>query len=315
MPNLTTPVVVPKMPCQLDFASGIVCIGSCFADEMGSRLQEGDFHVELNPFGALYNPASIAAALHRLIDDRPIGMEDLVEHEGYWHSWHHHGSFSRPTQEECLAVCNSRIHRAHQALKTAHLLMITFGTAWVYCLVDKMDVDKSISSADNVSTYQHINISTQVVANCHKLPPQMFVRRRMSVEEIVGLWQPLLQELATYYPDLHILFSVSPIRHLADGAHGNQLSKATLLLAIDQLITQLHSHSVTQSLSYFPAYEIVLDELRDYRFFDEKMTHPTSLAVDVVWEHFQRATMHPAVREQAHYNMKQHKQEKHIPLH
>ena len=285
MPNLTTPVPVKQMPFKLDFASGIVSIGSCFAAEIGSRLEESDFHIELNPFGALYNPASIAAALQRLIDDKPLVKADLVEHEGLWHSWHHHGSFSYATPGATLLVCNNRIHRAHRALKEADLLMLTFGTAWVF---------------------EH---EGRVVANCHKLPPQMFVRRRMSVEEIVSLWQPLLNELAVYYPNLNVVLSVSPVRHMADGAHGNQLSKSTLLLAVEQLC------SANGPVHYFPAYEIVLDELRDYRFFDEKMTHPTSVAVDVVWERFQRATMYPAVREQAHFNMKQHKIEKHIPLH
>lgn len=287
IPNLTTPVMVPQMPFRIDYSTGIVSIGSCFADEIGSRLQEGDFHVELNPFGALYNPASIAAAVRRLMEDCPIGMEDLVEHEGLWHSWHHHGSFSRSTAEETLAVCNGRIHQAHEALKEASLLMVTFGTAWVF------EKDGNI------------------VANCHKLPPQEFTRRRMTVEEIVALWEPLLQELAACHPKLNVLFTVSPIRHMADGAHGNQLSKSTLLLAIDELLTK---HLVPNA-HYFPAYEIVLDELRDYRFFDEKMTHPTSVAVDIVWDRFQHATMQPAIREQAHYNMKQHKREKHIPLH
>ena len=284
MPNLTTPVIAPQMPFSVDHSTGIVSLGSCFADEIGERLQEADFHVEQNPFGALYNPASIAAAVRRLMEDRPIGMEDLVEHEGLWHSWHHHGSFSRTTAEETLAACNDRLHQAHEVLKEASLLMVTFGTAWVF------------------------EREGGIVANCHKLPPQMFVRRRMTVEEIVTLWQPLLQELAAYYPKLNVLFTVSPIRHLADGAHGNQLSKSALLLAVNELVGNARCH-------YFPSYEIVLDELRDYRFFDEKMTHPTPLAVDVVWERFQRATMLPAVREQAHYNMKQHKREKHIPLH
>ena len=284
MPNLTTPVIVPQLPFNVDYSTGIVSLGSCFADEIGARLQEGDFHVELNPFGALYNPASIAAAVRRLMEDREIGMEDLVEHEGLWHSWHHHGSFSRTTPEETLAACNGRIQQAHKALKEASMLMVTFGTAWVF------------------------EKEGEIVANCHKLPPQMFVRRRMTVEEIVALWQPLLQELSTYYPKLNVLFTVSPIRHMADGAHGNQLSKSTLLLAVDELVRNTRCH-------YFPSYEIVLDELRDYRFYDEKMTHPTSVAVDVVWERFQRATMLPAIREQAHYNAKQHKREQHIPLH
>lgn len=288
MPTFFTQVEVPRLPFTLDFVSGIVSLGSCFADEIGDRLREGDFRIEQNPFGTLYNPASIAAALHRIIDDREIDASDLVQHEELWHSWHHHGSFSRPTQEECLATCNNRIHQANAALKEASLLMVTFGTAWVF---------------------EHKGM---VVANCHKLPPQEFVRRRMTVEEIVALWSPLLQKLSTFNPQLTTLFTVSPIRHMADGAHGNQLSKATLLLAVDELLSSLTSHL---SPCYFPAYEIVLDELRDYRFYGPDMTHPTPLAVDVVWERFQSATMTPAVRDQAHLNCKQHKREKHIPLH
>ena len=311
MPNLTTPVIVPQMPFSIDYSTGIVSLGSCFADEIGARLQEGDFHVELNPFGALYNPASIVAAVRRLIEDREIGEEDLVEHEGLWHSWHHHGSFSRTTAEETLAVCNDRIHQAHKALKEASLLMVTFGTAWIFEVSGQWSVVSgqcATQDGDSQPATSQRSLATKIVANCHKLPSQMFVRRRMTVEEIVGLWQPLLQELTAYYPGLNVLFSVSPIRHLADGAHGNQLSKSTLLLAVDQLVDDRRTF-------YFPSYEIVLDELRDYRFFDEKMTHPTSVAVDVVWERFQCATMMPAVREQAHVNMKQHKREKHIPLH
>lgn len=290
------------MPFGIDYATGIVSLGSCFSDEIGKRLQEGDFHIEQNPFGTLYNPASIASALRHIIYDREIGMEDLVEHEGLWHSWHHHGSFSRATAEECLEVCNSRIHQAHEALKQASLLMITFGSAWIY------------------------EREGQVVANCHKLPQEFFVRRKMSVEDIVSLWRPLLKELYSFHPHLSTLFTVSPIRHIGDGLHGNQLSKSTLLLAIDELVdselppakrkkkgakVEEPDHPVTV---YFPAYEIVVDELRDYRFYEADMVHPSTLAVDVVWDRFQRVTMVPAIREQAHFNAKQHKREKHITI-
>lgn len=290
------------MPFGIDYATGIVSLGSCFSDEIGKRLQEGDFHIEQNPFGTLYNPASIASALRRIMYDREIGMEDLVEHEGLWHSWHHHGSFSRATAEECLEACNSHIHQAHEALKQASLLMITFGSAWIY------------------------EREGQVVANCHKLPQENFVRRKMSVEDIVSLWRPLLKELYSFHPHLSTLFTVSPIRHIGDGLHGNQLSKSTLLLAIDELVdselppakrkkkgakVEEPDHPVTV---YFPAYEIVVDELRDYRFYEADMVHPSTLAVDVVWDRFQRVTMVPAIREQAHFNAKQHKREKHITI-
>lgn len=288
MPQMFTPVSVPPMDIRLDLYSGVVSLGSCFADEIGRRLEEGGFKIEQNPFGTLYNPASIAAALDRLMDDHEISEADMVQHEGLWHSWFHHGSFSRPNKEETLAVSNSRIHQAHYALKEARLLMITFGTAWVF------------------------EREGRVVANCHKLPPQNFTRRMMTMDEIVSLWRPILGKLSTFNSQLSTIFTVSPIRHLADGAHGNQLSKSTLLLAIDQLLStincQLPSH-------YFPSYEIVLDELRDYRFFGPDMAHPTPLAADIVYDHFQQVCMTPTIIHQAHLNMKQRKREKHIPLH
>ena len=300
--ELYTRVGVPTMPFGIDYATGIVSLGSCFSDEIGMRLRESDFHVEQNPFGTLYNPASIAAALRRIMYNREVGREDLVEYGGLWHSWHHHGSFSRPTAEECLEVCNSRLHGAHEALKQARLLLVTFGSAWVY---------------------EH---EGEVVANCHKLPQDNFVRRCMTVDDIVSLWRPLLEEVHACYPTLHILFAVSPIRHIGDGLHGNQLSKSTLLLAVDELVdhdlppakrkkkgAKVEEPECPVTL-YFPSYEIVVDELRDYRFYGPDMVHPTDLAVDVVWDRFQRATMVPAVREQAHFNAKQKKREHHVTI-
>ena len=297
----------------IDFSTGILSLGSCFADEIASRLTDGGFNVEQNPFGTLYNPASIAAALDRIIDCREITEADLVQHEGLWHSWQHHGSFSRPTAQETLEVCNSRLHQAHQALRSADVLLITFGTAWVFEVKGERLEVKGNATQDIDST-SHLSPLTShlVVANCHKLPPQMFTRRRMTVDEIVSLWQPLLKKLRTHNSELTTIFTVSPIRHLADGAHGNQLSKATLLLAIDQLVSIFNSQF---SISYFPSYEIVLDELRDYRFFGPDMTHPTALAADIVYHRLQQATMSPATIQQAHNNAKSARRSRHIPLH
>lgn len=288
---LSTPVNVPPMPFRLTHDSGMVALGSCFADEVGLRLLRDGFRVEQNPFGTLYNPASVAAAIARLVDDREIGTADLVQHDGLWHSWHHHGRFSRPSQQECLDVCNSSIHRAHKCLQEASVLMVTFGTSWVFHLRD----------VDGIG----------VVANCHKVPSASFKRRMMSVDEIVALWQPLLCSLHVFNPDLNVIFSVSPIRHMADGAHGNQLSKSTLLLAVEQLST----FHFQLSTFYFPAYEIVLDELRDYRYFATDMVHPSPLAADIVYERFCQATMTPGTIQQAHNNAKRQKRDNHIPLH
>ncbi len=312
--ELFTQVNIPPMPFAIDFSTSIVSLGSCFSDEIGSLLQASGFNVDQNAFGTLYNPASIAAALRRIIYDVEIGANDLVHHEGLWHSWHHHGSFSRPTLEECLAACNSRLHEAHESLKQASLLLLTFGTAWTYSL-------KSDARGEEQA------LSRQPVANCHKVHPDRFVRSRMTVDDIVGLWRPLLHELHACFPTLNVLFTVSPIRHLGDGAHDNQLSKSTLLLAVDQLVEALPSSaprrrkdakeqpSAQGVTAYFPAYELLLDELRDYRFYDADMAHPSPLAVEIVWERFQSATMTPAVRNQAHLNRKRHKRALHVSLH
>ena len=293
MPQLNTPVNVSPLPVQIDADSVVVSLGSCFADEIGQRMLQGGFNVDVNPFGTLYNPASVAAALERLIEDREVGEDDLVQHEGLYHSWHHHGSFSRPTVEETLEACNNRIHAAHSLLLKADVLLVTFGTAWVF--------ERKMESVER-----------SVVANCHKLPASTFERRRMSVGEIVELWRPLIQKLSAANHQLSTIFTVSPIRHMADGAHGNQLSKSTLLLAIDQLLSILDSQF---PISYFPAYEIVLDELRDYRFYAADMVHPSPLAADIVYSRFQQATMSPATIQQVHNNAKQAKRAGHVPLH
>lgn len=296
--RLFTQVEVGAMPFRLGLEDGVVTMGSCFADAIGTRLEEGGFRVERNPFGTLYNPASVAAALERLIDCRDITEADLVQHEGLWHSWHHHGSFSRPTAQECLEACNGRIRQAHGALRGARVLMVTFGTAYTFGLTPH----PSLLSREG---------ERMVVANCHKLPAAMFEWRRMTVGEVVDIWRPLMERLAVFNPRLSVVFTVSPIRHLADGAHGNQLSKATLLLAVDELVSIFNSQF---SIFYFPAYEIVLDELRDYRFYGPDLSHPSVLAEDIVYDRFQRATMTPATIQQAHNNAKQAKRRRHIPL-
>lgn len=279
----------------LGLEDGVVTLGSCFADAIGTRLEEGGFRVERNPFGTLYNPLSVAEALERIVDCREITSDDLVQHDGLFHSWHHHGVFSRPTVEECLAACNSRIRQAHSALREARVLMLTFGTAYVFSLTPDPAEEGT----------------GMVVANCHKLPPRHFTRRRMTVEETVGRWRPLLQKLIAYNSELITILTVSPIRHMADGAHGNQVSKATLLLAVEELVSIFNSQF---PISYFPAYEIVLDELRDYRFYGPDLSHPSALAEDIVYERFQRATMTPATIQQAHNNAKTARRQRHIPL-
>ncbi len=257
-----TVVDVPDDLPRLAQADSLMLLGSCFAEHMGLRLKEAKFRCEVNPYGVLYNPSSISAALREMQSGKVYGEEDLFCFRGLWHSAMHHGMFSSATVEETLRDINRRIQEAHEVLKKLDCLLITFGTAWVYEAKD----------------------TGRVVGNCHKLPEKNFVRRRLSVEEIVMDYTSLLSGLLSRNPELRVIFTVSPIRHVRDGLHANQLSKATLLLAVDAL-----RHAFPDKVAYFPAYELLLDELRDYRFYAEDMVHPSEVAVRYVWQRFVRA--------------------------
>lgn len=263
---------------------GIVMLGSCFVDNIGQRLERALFGVTVNPFGTLYNPLSIAAALRRLMEGRAFVAEELTEYRGMWHSFAHHSHFSSIDKDIALKKINDTFLRACLALQSARHLIVTFGTAYVFCLKDGT-----------------------IVANCHKLPADFFVRRLMSVEEIVAHWQPLISELKTFSTSLDVTFTISPIRHLADGAHGNNVSKATLLLAVERLLEETGCH-------YFPAYEIVLDDLRDYRFYAADMTHPSEQAVDYIMERFAEAAFTADTIAIAHRCEKLYRRMTHRPL-
>lgn len=254
--KLYTTVDIAPCEKQIGYGDNILLLGSCFADNIGAKFGEYYFQTTINPYGTLYNPASIAQVLS---DTSDIGSQvpglKLVQHNGLWHSMMHHGTFSAVDKEQLIARCEHSSTQLRIALQQATTLIITFGTAWVY-------------------EYQG-----QVVANCHKLPAQQFVRRRLTVDEIVDMWQPIIASM----PDKHWIFTVSPIRHIKDGLHENQLSKAILLQAIDRLTAQ---PLTAQRVSYFPSYEIMLDELRDYRFYAEDMVHPSPVAVEHIWQRF-----------------------------
>ena len=249
--SLFMPVQIPASSWKIGYDDQILLMGSCFADSMCAKLHEHYFRVEGNPFGVLYNPASIAMAIEMARKSQTIEDKDLVEHGGLWHSMAHHGVFSDIDMAVVLDKCNGSIVALRQALENATVITITFGTAWVYEYAGK------------------------VVGNCHKIPANQFVRRRMTVEEIVATWQPLVEAM----PDKKWLFTVSPIRHVKDGLHENHINKGILLQAVEQLTKQ-------SGCSYFPAYEIMLDELRDYRYYAEDMVHPSAVAVEYIWECF-----------------------------
>ena len=260
--------------------------GSCFAENIASKFINAGFSVDLNPFGIAYNPSSLSQNLNRLLDNRFFSVDELFKDNNIYHSFSHHSRFSGTDSNEVLAKINSRLEQSSAFLRTAGLLVITFGTAYVY----------------------RLQSTGAVVSNCHKLPAKFFTYNRLTIDEIIRQWDDLILRLQTFNPSLRILFTVSPIRHLKDGAHENQLSKSILLLSIDELLRN-HSHC-----SYFPAYEIVLDDLRDYRFYTEDMLHPSSQAIDYVWEKFTEAWFDRETLKKANEFEKMNKSHKHIPI-
>lgn len=259
MMEFYTRISIPKAPFTFSHTEQTVLLGSCFAENIGKKLEENKFKTDLNPFGTLYNPSSIAEAIRMLLRPERFTGDDLFQHEGIYHSFSHHSRFSSSSETECLANINGRLFRSADSLRKSRRMILTFGTAWVY----------------------RLKSSGKVVSNCHKLPEKMFDRQLLTVEKIATEWKSLLLSLWEQNPDLKILFTVSPIRHWKDGAHGNQLSKATLLLAIDVLQKEFPERT-----AYFPAYEIMMDELREYRFYADDMLHPSPAAVEYIWERF-----------------------------
>lgn len=257
--NFQTSVELPAGLPPVSHADHILLMGSCFAENIGALLVDAKFRLNQNPFGILYNPLSILSALREIEMKKEYTEKELFAYRGLWHSPMHHGSFSTSTPEKTLQNINDRLQQAFQTMQQLDWLMLTFGTAYVY---EQKETGK-------------------VVANCHKLPENNFNRRLLLADEIVDEYTSLIISLAARNPNLKILFTVSPIRHIRDGMHANQLSKSTLLLAIDRLQQLFPQH-----VFYFPSYEIVLDELRDYRFYADDMLHPSPLAVRYLWGRF-----------------------------
>lgn len=254
--KLYTSVDIAPSEKKIGYDDKILLLGSCFADNIGAKFGEHYFQTTVNPFGTLYNPASIARVLSGVVNWEMA--LDIVQHNGLWHSMMHHGSFSHPDKDMLMARCEESQTLLCTALQEASTIIVTFGTSWVY----KMD--------------------GMVVANCHKMPAEQFDRHCMSAGDIIDSWLQLLDRI----PNKHWIFTVSPIRHIKDGLHANHLSKANLLHAIDVLIASARDLNPTSTYSYFPAYEIMLDELRDYRFYAEDMVHPSQVAVDYIWQRF-----------------------------
>ncbi len=248
----------------IDHSAKIFALGSCFAERVSERLLRAKLSVTTNPFGVLFNPLSIAAAIERLVDTRAYAVCDIHEGRETFFSFDAHSSLDGRTQTEVFANLNRAVTQGSKSLRDADWVILTFGTAWVYEREGK------------------------VVANCHKQPASEFERRRLSVEEIVGRFGGLLEGALR---DKRVILTVSPVRHLGDGLQENSVSKAILRLAVEELVAKY------ENACYFPSFEILMDDLRDYRYYGEDLAHPSKMAVDYVWERFCEFALSQSTRE------------------
>jgi len=256
--KLQTHVEAGRSKVSISLNDKLLILGSCFADNMGQKMIDLGFDVCVNPFGTIYNPVSVCNSIARLSSGIPFSEDECVPMgagAGLICSFSHHTSFARRTDDEFLDVANAALEEASHCWKAASKVIITLGTAWIY----------------------EYSRTGEVVSNCLKIDAKEFTRRRLSVRES----STLLMNMLARHPDKEFIFTVSPIRHLKDSAHGNQLSKSTLLLSLDEVLAKFPDRC-----DYFPAYEILLDELRDYRFYAPDMVHPSSQAVDYLWSRF-----------------------------
>lgn len=256
--KLKTEIKLAKQPFEISHRDKIISFGSCFSENIGEKLSRHKFDTLVNPFGILFNPISVVRAIKECLEHIQYSESDLNNNNEVYFSFNHHSKFSGLNKAEVVHKINSAIANANSYLNSSNTLILTFGTAWVY----------------------RIKETDEVVANCYKLPNEVFNKELLSIQEIVAEVSDAIDILKSNNPELKIITAISPVRHWKDGVVENQQSKATLHLALKE-INENFLNSV-----YFPSYEILLDELRDYRFYADDMLHPSPVAIDYIWEKF-----------------------------
>lgn len=301
MMKLQTPVADEPCKVGISYEDKIMMLGSCFTDNIGRQLVDYGFDVCVNPFGTLYNPVSILRSVERLISGTPFIAEDCVQigaGDTRWCSFSHHTSFARASREEFLEHANMALKAAHEHFLSCSKVIITLGTSWCF---------------------RHKE-SDAIVSNCLKHHASEFFRERLSAAEVTEALRRIVElccESSAGVCPKQFIFTVSPIRHFKDGAHGNQISKSALLLGIDDLLAGLPadlSMNPFYFADYFPAYEIVMDELRDYRFYAEDMCHPTQQTVDYIRERFLGWALHADESPRLQEKIREYRRSCHIPL-
>ncbi len=264
--KLRTNIDKSELAHRIGYQDRILAIGSCFAQSIGERLARSKFSISVNPTGVLFNPLSITASLARLHAREYISIEELSQGALGWYHLDFHSSLNGQTEQQALEQINRAITEGAETLESANWVILTLGTAWIYERADTGDL----------------------VANCHKEPARNFNRRRASLEQIVA---SLRTALNTSLEGKRVILTLSPIRHLADGLEQNSLSKATLRLAIEEVVSE-----EPERIFYLPSYEILMDDLRDYRFYCEDMVHPSPLAVEYIWQYFCEVALTPSAQ-------------------
>ena len=257
--NFTTKIPITQNANPIDYNSKIVSFGSCFAENMGDKLLYYKFQTQVNPFGIIFNPFSIEKLIERVVLQRYFTKDDIFFFNERWHCYEVHSELSDADSEVFLSKLNQILLDTQKQLQQATHIIITYGTSWVY---------------------RHIETNA-IVANCHKVPQKQFSKELLSIDSIQKSIQNTVSLIATLNPKCNFIFTVSPVRHLKDGFVENQVSKAHLIAAI-----YATTNTKQQTLNYFPSYEIMMDELRDYRFYADDMMHPSPMAIDYIWERF-----------------------------
>lgn len=259
--NFRTQVPISTATKPIDYNCKIILLGSCFAENIGDKFEYYKFQNAVNPFGIIFNPVSIEKMISKVVTATVFTEADIFFYNERWHSFDVHSDLSNESKEELLTSLNSILKQTKKQLQEASQVIITYGTSWVYRNIE----------------------SNEIVANCHKVPQKEFKKELLSIETIKESIKQTIQFIHSLNPDSNIIFTISPVRHIKDGFVENQWSKANLISGIHQVLSQ--------SETYFPSYEIMMDELRDYRFYAEDMLHPNQVAIDYIWERFKETSI------------------------
>ncbi len=262
--NFRTNIPLQKERNQIDYKTAVLLIGSCFSENIYNTLAYYKFNVNSNPFGILFNPKAIEKLIYNAINLKKYTSKDIFQLNEQWHCFDAHSDLSKPTSAQLLDTLNTKINDTHQQLNAVTHLLITLGSAWVYRFIE----------------------TDSLVGNCHKVPQKKFLKHLLTVDEINNSLEAICTLVKSINPKINIIFTVSPVRHLKDGFVENNLSKAHLLTAIHQIINK------RKQLYYFPSYEIMMDDLRDYRFYNSDMIHPNKTAITYIWEQFTQVWIH-----------------------